>query len=128
MRAMTTLSENLERLEETIVAACRAAGRSRGEVELMAVSKTFPAETMVEAAGLGIRLFGENRVQEFDRKSAELHAEELWSGLPGPKSAPGAPNRLKVSQVPKSEPPGAPRHCMQRSFGRVQCPNGHGCI
>jgi pyridoxal phosphate enzyme (YggS family) len=82
---MTTLSENLERLEEAIAAACRAAGRSRAEVELMAVSKTFPAEAMVEAAGLGIHLFGENRVQEFDRKAAELGAKEPWSGLPGPK-------------------------------------------
>jgi len=80
---MTALSENLERLEEAIAAACRAAGRARGEVELMAVSKTFPAETMVEAAGLGIRLFGENRVQEFDKKAAVLHAKELWGGLPG---------------------------------------------
>jgi PLP dependent protein len=69
---MTELAENLERLEEAIAAACRAAGRPRAEVELMAVSKTFPAETMVEAAGLGIRLFGENRVQEFDTKAAAL--------------------------------------------------------
>ena len=62
---MTALAENLERLEEAIGQACRAAGRARGEVELMAVSKTYPAETIAEAAGLGLRLFGENRVQEF---------------------------------------------------------------
>jgi hypothetical protein len=49
-------------------AACRAAGRARGEVELMAVSKTFPAETIAEAAALGLTLFGENRVQEFGGK------------------------------------------------------------
>ena len=65
---MTALAENLERLEEAIGQACRAAGRGRGEVELMAVSKTYPAETIAEAAGLGLRLFGENRVQEFGRK------------------------------------------------------------
>jgi PLP dependent protein len=69
---MTALKENLERLEEAITDACRAAGRSRGEVELMAVSKTFPAEAIIEAAALGIRLFGENRVQEFEKKSADL--------------------------------------------------------
>ena len=40
-------------------------GTGRGEVELMAVSKTYPAETIAEAAALGMRLFGENRVQEF---------------------------------------------------------------
>ncbi|MGO9323723.1 MAG: YggS family pyridoxal phosphate-dependent enzyme [Terracidiphilus sp.] len=71
---MTALSENLERLEEAIGAACRAAGRARNEVELMAVSKTFPAEAVAEAAALGLTLFGENRVQEFNAKV--LHAAE----------------------------------------------------
>jgi hypothetical protein len=71
-RTMTALAENLERLEEAIGRACRAAGRERGEVELMAVSKTYPAERMAEAAGLGLRLFGENRVQEFSSKAGEL--------------------------------------------------------
>ena len=80
---MTALGENLERLEEAIAAACRAAGRTRGEVELMAVSKTFPAETICEAAALGIRLFGENRVQEFATKV--LRTAELWTkGARGP--------------------------------------------
>jgi pyridoxal phosphate enzyme (YggS family) len=69
---MTMLEENLERLEEAIVQACRRAGRGRGEVELMAVSKTKPAETIVEAAGLGLTLFGENRVQEFAAKAPAL--------------------------------------------------------
>ncbi len=72
---MTALAENLEKLEEAIGQACRAAGRERGTVELMAVSKTYPAETIAEAAGLGLRLFGENRVQEFGSKAAVL--EEL---------------------------------------------------
>jgi len=71
---VTALKENLERLEEAIGAACRAAGRSRAEVELMAVSKTFPAESIAEAAALGLTLFGENRVQEFNAKV--LHAAE----------------------------------------------------
>src|SRR5487761_1002943 len=66
---MTALEENLEKLEEAIGAACRRAGRGRGEVELMAVSKTYPAETLAVAAGLGLRLFGENRVQEFSAKA-----------------------------------------------------------
>ena len=69
---MTALAENLEKLEEAIGRACRAAGRERSEVELMAVSKTYPAETIAEAAGLGLRLFGENRVQEFSSKAGAL--------------------------------------------------------
>jgi hypothetical protein len=69
---MTSLQENLERLEAAIGQACRRAGRSRSEIELMAVSKTYPASTICEAASLGLRLFGENRVQEFAAKSADL--------------------------------------------------------
>lgn len=69
---MALLAQNLERLEARVAAACRAAGRGRGEVELMAVSKTFPAEAIVEAASLGLTLFGENRVQEWAAKAAEL--------------------------------------------------------
>jgi PLP dependent protein len=75
--AMTALEENLEKLEDAIAAACRAAGRTRGEVELMAVSKTFPAEKLVEAAALGLTLLGENRVQEFAAKAQR--ATELWT-------------------------------------------------
>jgi len=69
---MTTLAENLERIEDAITAACRRTGRGRGEVELMAVSKTFPAEAIVEAAERGLRLFGESRVQEFAAKAASI--------------------------------------------------------
>ena len=73
---MTSLAENFELLEDAITAACRAAGRARGEVELMAVSKTFPAETIAEAAALGLTLFGENRVQEFATKAAHASVQE----------------------------------------------------
>ncbi len=76
---MTVLSENLERLEEAIGAACRAAGRARSEVELMAVSKTFPAEAIAEAAALGLTLFGENRVQEFGSKVLRAAETGTWA-------------------------------------------------
>ena len=76
---MTALKENLERLEEAISAACRAAGRPRGEVELMAVSKTFPAEAVAEAAALGLTLFGENRVQEFGAKVSHAAEHGTWA-------------------------------------------------
>jgi pyridoxal phosphate enzyme (YggS family) len=67
-----SLKENLEKVEEAIHAACKRAGRHRREIELMAVSKTYPAETMLEAEKLGLRLFGENRVQEFAAKASAL--------------------------------------------------------
>jgi pyridoxal phosphate enzyme (YggS family) len=79
---MTQLAENLERLEAEIAAACNRAGRPRSEVELMAVSKTYPAATLAEAAALGLTLFGENRVQEFAGKAPELEALRAGSTSP----------------------------------------------
>jgi pyridoxal phosphate enzyme (YggS family) len=67
---VVNIAENLERAEQAIADACRSVGRRREEVELMAVSKTYPAEAIAEAAGLGLTLFGENRVQEFAEKAA----------------------------------------------------------
>jgi hypothetical protein len=81
---MTSLRENLERLEAAIEQACRRAGRSRAEVELMAVSKTYPAATICEAASLGLHLFGENRVQEFAAKSADLAALHACGSVAAP--------------------------------------------
>jgi PLP dependent protein len=66
------LRENLERIEAQIAMACREAGRPRAEVALMAVSKVHPVSAIVAAEALGIRLFGENRVQEFQEKSVQL--------------------------------------------------------
>jgi len=74
-----SLKENLERLEDAIAAACRKAGRPRSEVELMAVSKMFPAETIAEAAALGLTLFGENRVQEYANKMLAEAERGTWA-------------------------------------------------
>ena len=69
---VTTLAENYERIEAQIAAACREAGRPRTDVAMMAVSKVHPAAAILAAQELGIRLFGENRVQEFAEKSAQV--------------------------------------------------------
>ncbi len=71
------LADNLARLEQQITAACNQAGRPRAEVELVAVSKTHPAPVLREAVSLGLHVFGENRVQEFAAKSAELSLSRL---------------------------------------------------
>jgi PLP dependent protein len=81
---MTTLADNLAHLEEAIAAACRRANRRREEVELMAVSKTFPAQSIAEAAQLGLSLFGENRVQEFGGKALELTQLRTAESAPNP--------------------------------------------
>jgi len=75
------LTENFERVEDAIAAACRAANRPRAEVELVAVSKNHPTAAIVEAVGLGMSLFGENRVQEFAAKSLELAAVDIRGQL-----------------------------------------------
>ncbi len=74
---MVNIADNLDRVEQAIADACRVAGRRREDVELMAVSKTYPAEAIGEAAGLGLSLFGENRVQEFAGKTTDLEPLRL---------------------------------------------------
>lgn len=66
---MVNVRENLEKIEQAIADVCRRANRRREDVQLMAVSKTYPAEMIAEAAALGLILFGENRVQEFAAKA-----------------------------------------------------------
>ncbi|HXM63889.1 MAG TPA: YggS family pyridoxal phosphate-dependent enzyme [Terriglobales bacterium] len=63
-----SIAENLSRVRERIDAAARRAGRQPEDVALMAVSKTFSAERIRDAFDAGLRLFGENRVQEFAGK------------------------------------------------------------
>jgi pyridoxal phosphate enzyme (YggS family) len=69
---VTILKDRLAAIEERISDACRRAGRVREEVRLMAVSKTHPASAIADAVEAGVTLFGESRVQEFERKQVEL--------------------------------------------------------
>jgi PLP dependent protein len=61
--------ENIARVREQIAAAASRSGRNPDEIILMAVSKTFPPERICEAYAAGLRVFGENRVQEFAGKA-----------------------------------------------------------
>jgi PLP dependent protein len=63
-----SVAENIARVREQIAAAALRAARSPDSVTLMAVSKTFRAESIREAYAAGARMFGENRVQEFAGK------------------------------------------------------------
>jgi pyridoxal phosphate enzyme (YggS family) len=73
-----TIKENLELVEQRICAACEKAGRKRDEVKLVAVSKTKPAEAVIEAAGAGQILFGENKVQEAQAKIPLCPGKLQW--------------------------------------------------
>ncbi len=70
--AFMSVSENILALQEQIAAAAKRSGRAPSEVNLMAVTKTHPPERIREAYAAGLRLFGENRVQEFEGKAAAL--------------------------------------------------------
>jgi pyridoxal phosphate enzyme (YggS family) len=72
------LAENLAEVEERIAAACRAAGRPREEVKLIAITKTFPASDVALLAELGVTDVGENRDQEAGPKAAEVAAGLRW--------------------------------------------------
>lgn len=72
------IAENLQRIEEEIAAACRKAGRPRESVQLIAVSKTKPAEMVAQAYAAGQRLFGENRPQEINAKKPLLPEDIQW--------------------------------------------------
>jgi PLP dependent protein len=67
-----TIAENIAEVRRRIELAARRAGRDPTEVQLMAVTKTQPANRIREAYEAGLRLFGENRVQEYFGKSIDL--------------------------------------------------------
>lgn len=75
MNDMSGISENLDNIYSEIEAAAKKSGRSASDIQLMAVSKTKPMSLLLEAYDGGMRLFGENRVQEGSDKRKELPAD-----------------------------------------------------
>ena len=71
-------SERLEQVEQRITVACDHAARHRDTVRLLAVSKTKPPEAIRTAADCGLRVFGENRVQEAQSKIPMCPAGLEW--------------------------------------------------
>lgn len=71
--------ERIARVRQRMEDAAKRAGRAPGAIALMGVTKTQPAELIREAYQTGLRLFGENRVQEFADKSeliGDLHGAD----------------------------------------------------
>ena len=69
---MSTIADNILQVSSRIQAATAAAGRSKNSVQLLAVSKTKPAQDLREAYAAGLRDFGENYLQEALGKQLEL--------------------------------------------------------
>lgn len=70
-----TAPQRLKRVRDEIVSAANAVKRSPADVELIAVSKTFDAEAVRPVLAAGQRAFGENRVQEAERKWPALKTD-----------------------------------------------------
>lgn len=75
---MDDVAENLERVRHEIAEACARAGRPSGEVQLIAVSKTHPADKVRLAVEGGQLVFGESRVQEAKAKIPLLAGRLRW--------------------------------------------------
>ena len=81
---MTTISANLQAVNARIWAACAAAGRDVASIRLLAVSKTWPAQAVAEAALAGQAAFGESYVQEALTKIDALAGRGLEWHFVGP--------------------------------------------
>jgi pyridoxal phosphate enzyme (YggS family) len=73
-----TFQERLEQVQERMAAACARAHRHPSEVQLIAISKTYGPDRVREAADCGLRLFGENKVQEAEAKIPECPGSLSW--------------------------------------------------
>jgi len=72
------LEDRLKQVKDDIALAAQRSGRSPQEITLVAISKKFPPETILEAYNLGHRHFGENRPQELRDKAPDLPDDIIW--------------------------------------------------
>jgi hypothetical protein len=75
---MSDIAANLTEIKDRIAVACHRAGRDPALVELIAVSKTFPADAVREAAEAGQHVFGESKLQEAEAKIDLLPGSLHW--------------------------------------------------
>lgn len=78
---MSSIANNLQQVQSRIAAAAGHSGRSAASVQLLAVSKTFGAEAVLEAVQAGQLAFGENYLQEAQDKIAALKSMAPGAGL-----------------------------------------------
>ncbi len=107
---MSAIADNLQAVQARIAKAAAAAGRSPESVRLLAVSKTWPLASIIDAADAGQRAFGENYVQEGIDKIGAISGRNLEWHFIGPlqsnKSKPVAEafdwvhsiDRLKIAE------------------------------
>ncbi len=72
------ISQTYERVLEGIEEVCQKTGRNARDIKIIAVSKTFPVETIRQAYDAGLRVFGENKAQDFRDKAPLLPQDIEW--------------------------------------------------
>lgn len=87
-----TIRDNLEQVYKNLESACTRSGRDRNQITLIAVSKTKPLEDLQMAYQLGVRDFGENKVQEILQKAPQMPEDVRFHMI-------GHLQRNKVRQV-----------------------------
>lgn len=75
---MSTIAENLVRIQERMQKAAERVGRSPAEIRLVAVSKTVEVERIREAVQAGVKILGENYVQEAQKKIPAVGGGVSW--------------------------------------------------
>ena len=98
---MTGLAGRLDEVRRSIAAACGRSGRDPRSVRIVAVTKTHPAETVVEAVAAGVDAIGENRVQEAAGKKPATPGPVPWH-LIGPLQRNKARQALELFDVLES--------------------------
>jgi pyridoxal phosphate enzyme (YggS family) len=93
------LRENLAQVKGKIERAAQKSGRRADEIKLVAVSKTHPAEVLREAIVAGANIFGENKVQEADRKISEIGRDKAAWHLIGHLQTNKARRAVKLFDV-----------------------------
>jgi pyridoxal phosphate enzyme (YggS family) len=78
IETMSQIAENLSRLNESIGTACARVSRSPDEITLVAVTKTVGPDRIQEAVDAGVRVLGENRVQEAAAKIEAVKGDVTW--------------------------------------------------
>ena len=71
------ISENLQRIKETIAHTAQKVGRSPDDIKLVAVSKRFPVDRIIEAHAAGQIIFGENYIQEVQEKRDQIPSSAI---------------------------------------------------
>jgi pyridoxal phosphate enzyme (YggS family) len=95
---MRDVAQNYRSVRSEIDACAASCGRDASEILLLAVSKTMPSEDIAALYDIGVRDFGENRIQELERKVAGLPEDIVWHFI-GPLQSNKIRKAVKLASV-----------------------------